>query len=283
MYLLPIFSKIILFTDDTTLLNSCNNIHFLKYSLKHDMALLMDWYHANQLSLNVNKTVLVKFWPTATPFKIKIGDVELPNSKSTKFLGVMVDECLTWNDHVGKIHSKLNSNKMLLVTAKNLLPTSALRKLYFAHIYSHLSYSLVVWGSMMSKSSYNSLYKLQKDCVRLIAKAKGNSSAKPLFSDLKIIRLPDLIENELCKLGYRLDKKIFPIPIVDLFHRNSGKKTHKYDMRQKTLPNIQRQTTPLFNKSFLCKSLMLCGKLPTRIKHVTTLKGFCQNLKTLNN
>ena len=33
VYLLPTFSKIILFTDDTTLLNSCNNIHFLKYDM----------------------------------------------------------------------------------------------------------------------------------------------------------------------------------------------------------------------------------------------------------
>ena len=166
VYLLLTFSKIILFADDTTLLNSCNNIHFLKYSFKHNMALLMDWYCANQLSLNVNKTVLVKFWPSATPFKIKIGDVELPNSKSAKFLGVIVDESLIWNDHAGKIHSKLNSN-MLLVTAKNLLPASALRKHYFAHIYSHLSYSLVVWGLMISKSSSNSLYKLQKDLCKM--------------------------------------------------------------------------------------------------------------------
>ena len=139
IYLLPTFSKIILFADDTTLINSCKNVHFLKYSLEHDMS-------ANQLSLNVNKTILIKFWPDSKPFTLKIGDVKLNNSSSAKFLGMMVDECLTWNAHVGNLCSKIQANKMLLVNAKHLLPTDALKKIYFAHIYTHLTYSLVVWA-----------------------------------------------------------------------------------------------------------------------------------------
>ena len=58
----------------------------------------MDWYRANQLSLNVNKTVLVKFWPSGNPFTIKVGDIELANSKCTKFLGITLDEDLSWDD-----------------------------------------------------------------------------------------------------------------------------------------------------------------------------------------
>ena len=63
IYLLPTFSKIILFVDDTTLVNSAKNVNFLRYTLEHDMSLLIDWYKVNQLSLNISKTVLIKFWP----------------------------------------------------------------------------------------------------------------------------------------------------------------------------------------------------------------------------
>ena len=59
--LLPTYLKIILFADDTTLLYSHKNAKFLKYALEHDMALLSEWYKANKLSLNVYKTVLLKF------------------------------------------------------------------------------------------------------------------------------------------------------------------------------------------------------------------------------
>ena len=63
MHLLLTFSSIILFADDTTHFNSAKNTQFLRYSLEHDMSLLMDGYRANKLSLNIDKTVLLKFWP----------------------------------------------------------------------------------------------------------------------------------------------------------------------------------------------------------------------------
>ena len=63
------------------------------------MLLLTNWYKANQLSLNVSKTVLIKFWPEGKTFKIKIGNTEITNSHYTKFLGVIVDECLDWKEH----------------------------------------------------------------------------------------------------------------------------------------------------------------------------------------
>ena len=71
MHLLPTFSSIILFADNTTLFNSARNTQFLKYSLEHDISLLMDWYQANKLSLNFNKTVLLKFWPGKHGFYIR--------------------------------------------------------------------------------------------------------------------------------------------------------------------------------------------------------------------
>ena len=66
--------------------------------MEHDMALLSDWYKANQLSLNIDKTVLLKFWPTE-PFVLKVGKKTLENSPSTRFLGVIVDDSLSWKDH----------------------------------------------------------------------------------------------------------------------------------------------------------------------------------------
>ena len=110
----------LLFADDTMLLNSAKNVNFLCYSLKHNMVLLTNWYKANQLSLNMNKTVLIKFWSNGKPFKIKVGDTEIKNIHYTKFLGVMVDECLDWKEHCNT-NSKLLANKRLLMNAHNLL------------------------------------------------------------------------------------------------------------------------------------------------------------------
>ena len=86
---LPTYSHIILFADDTTLLSSHKHVHFLRYMLEHDMNMLIDLYKANQLSLNVDKTILLKFWSNNTPFNIHIEQEIISNSNSAKFLGIV--------------------------------------------------------------------------------------------------------------------------------------------------------------------------------------------------
>ena len=68
IYRLPTYSRILLFADNTTLIFSHKNIKFFRYDLEHDMSLLMSWYKANKLSLNLGKTVLLKYWPDAKVF-----------------------------------------------------------------------------------------------------------------------------------------------------------------------------------------------------------------------
>ena len=118
IYLLPTFSKIILFADDTILVNSAKNVNFLRYTLKHDMSLLIDWYKVNQLSLNTSKTVLIKFWPNNDKeFQIKIGQADVINQTHKKFLGVIIDDHLTWCEHCNTLYNKLLVNKWLLQNA----------------------------------------------------------------------------------------------------------------------------------------------------------------------
>ena len=163
--LLPLFSNVILFADDTTLFANARNDQLLRFHLEHDMLLLTNWYKANKLSLNVNKTVLLKFWPTGSSFDIQVSNTTLSNQHFTKFLGVMIDDKLSWNAHLNKVYNKLLANKRLLMNSKNLLPEFCLRKIYFAHIYSHLTYGISVWGTMCSKSYQKVLYQLQQRCV----------------------------------------------------------------------------------------------------------------------
>ena len=131
---LPLFSSIILFADDTTLLSSAQNDKLLRFHLEHDMLILMDWYKANKLSLNVDKTVMLRFW-SSTDFIINVGNTTISNTHCTSYLGVLIDDKLTWKEHTNQLYCKLLTNKHLLLNAKNLLPEFCLRKIYFAHIY----------------------------------------------------------------------------------------------------------------------------------------------------
>ena len=160
--LLPTYSKIILFADDTILLCSHKNMKFLKYASEHDMSVLSDWYRVNKLSLNVYKTVLLKFWPEGKSFDINIEGVPLINDHHVKFLGVWLDDCLTWKEHSNAVLNRVKANQKLLTNAKNMLDEKSLMTIYNVHIYSHLGYCIVVWGSMLNADAEISYIRLKK-------------------------------------------------------------------------------------------------------------------------
>ena len=64
-----------------------------------------------QLSLNLQKTVLISFWPDKTSAPIKLPGFNIPQVTSTKFLGVQIDDTLHWQQQISNIHNKLTANK----------------------------------------------------------------------------------------------------------------------------------------------------------------------------
>ena len=175
--------------------------------------LLLNWYKANKLSLKLCKTVLLKFWPDNNAFEINVNGIWLQNEKYTKFLGIFVDDTLSWKEHANKVINRVHVNRKLLSNSKNLLSANALRNVYHAHIYSHLTYGLVVWGSMLDNIDRNTIYKAQKQCVQIITHSKQTAHTDPLFKKLNMLHFPDLIRLELVKLGYRLTNRLVPLPI----------------------------------------------------------------------
>ena len=184
--------------------------------MEHDMSMLMDWFKANQLSLNVEKTIMIKFWSNNTPFEVNIEKLTIKNSKSTKFLGVIIDDNLTWNDHVNAFYNKLLSNKRLLQNAKKLPLNVTLKHIYYAHIHSHLIYGLSIWGSMIMKKMKKILHQIQTTCLKFMSNKKQDYPQSGIYTQHAILPFPMLIKQELIKLGYKLSSNHLPTPLKHL-------------------------------------------------------------------
>ena len=89
----------------------------------------------------------------------------IPNVQSTKFLGVFIDDTMSWKTHAEYLHNKLSMNRHLLQISKNKLDKDSLRKVYFSHIHSHLVYGIKVWGPSMYAGSLDMLNKQQNKCI----------------------------------------------------------------------------------------------------------------------
>ena len=128
-------SKAILFADDTTLYASSDDIAHLYKTVNHDLENLTDWFRANKLSLNTNKTHYMLFshnrqlYPP-DQYTIQIESNIIDRKNCCKFLGLLIDDKLTWSEHIAYVHSKLSKSLYAMNRSKYLIPSQYLKTLY---------------------------------------------------------------------------------------------------------------------------------------------------------
>ena len=106
------------------------------------------WLKANKLSLNVKKTHFMFFSPPRKKAefsnRLTIQGENINQVHETKFLGVMVDDKLSWACHINYISKKVSKGIGILYKARKYLPKSCLVTLYYSFIYPYLNYCLEV-------------------------------------------------------------------------------------------------------------------------------------------
>ena len=141
--------KFIHFADDTTIYLSGRDLNVLCRDICTELTKVDDWLMANRLSLNIDKTKFMIF--THNDFDIdectiKIRDSTLSYVKSIKFLGIHIDDRLSYNVHLASLVKQLSRVRGVLYRISNFLPPNIVRKLYYCLFYSRMIYGCVVWG-----------------------------------------------------------------------------------------------------------------------------------------
>ena len=100
------------------------------------------WFKANGSSLNVEKTNCTLFHRNSIKGKIplklpalQIGNKIIERTPFIKFLGVILDENLSWRDYIKTVENKLAKNGGLLYRAKQFLDETSLETIYFSYIF----------------------------------------------------------------------------------------------------------------------------------------------------
>ena len=156
-----------------------------------DLQNISDWFKANKLTLNISKSVYMIFSrKNHTDIDLRLGDNKLPKVTTTKFLGMWIDQNLNWNEHLSKLKTKVKRNLTLLKIGQRHLNTHTKKMLYYAQIYSHLSYGLILWGNMVSNTQLTSIQKLQNQAIRLVDSSQHNIECS--YKNLGIMKLHKL-------------------------------------------------------------------------------------------
>jgi len=262
------------FADDTTVFHYHNDIDALTYELNSELSLLNEWFIANRLSLNTNKTSFMFFSDRKTPINpvIRISDTILKRVSNSKFLGIVLDDGLSFVPHIDGLCKQISQAVGMLNRLSAVMPHAARVLVYFSLIYSKLTYGIIVWGC----GNVNHLNKLERVVARahrvvnrefrgrvLNRRFFSVSSAHKYFTAIKFFKS--------VKLNHHLH-------FTNMFE--TLRPSHDHDTRF----SISNYNVPLYsktkcNKSFCYQSVNVWNSLPDYLKQCNSLELFKKQLK----
>ena len=232
-------SSVFHFADDTSLLNANHSMKKINRQVNHDLKLLCVWLRANKLSLNAKKTELIIFKSKnkciTKKLNFRISGQKLYPTDHVKYLGITLDQHLSWEMHLKILTTKLNRAAGMLAKIRYYLPYETLLNVYYAIFNSHLIYGCQIWGQGNSQHTHK-ISSIQNKTLRIIHFKTYMDPVNPLFQKSKVIKLDDYISILNCLFAYDHNKNNLPVAFEKFFLQVN--EIHNYNTRSSVNNNL---------------------------------------------
>ena len=252
LYNVSKFLFYILYADDTCVLLNGKHLDELIVLINKELNLLFTWLQANKQSHNGQKTYYIIFHRariklTDYSSNIVMGDSIITATNEIKYLGVIIDNKITWIPHITYVKNKVSKGIGIIYKARKYLKRHTLINLYHSYTYPYLIYCIEAWGNA-THCHLEQLYLTQKKVARIISFSNYNTPSKDIFKQLHILPLNKLVVNRIGIMMYKYDNNLLPLAINELFTTNSD--VHNYTTRQKHLLHVNKSNINIYSKSF---------------------------------
>ena len=288
-----------LFADDTNIFVTGKNYNEATTRANSILDAVFRYTLANKLHINLEKTCFMHFKPKAQSDDIEknvltINGIEIEEVTETKFLGITIDNQLSWNSHITSLTKKLKCCVGQINRISNLIPKELYKSIYHTLYESHLNYGITVWGGT-SKAKLRPLFIGQKHCIRILFGDKEayldkfntavrarpvqeqklgqeffeKEHSKPIFNSNEIMTVYNLYNCQLLNSMYKLLKLRTPIAIYSCLKISQRKETLLYVPKQFSESFIYCATT-LWNSFLTCPEGLLAKSVTTGLGSIKT-------------
>ena len=123
--------------------------------------------------------------------------------KDTKYLGVYVDQHLSWDVQIANMVKKISKALGMLRYSKQYLPIKSVQTMYESLVELYFRYCCLVRGSTELRPALDKLQKLQNLAARIVTNSPYNAYALPIIRELGWQTVDDLIVEETLKMVYK--------------------------------------------------------------------------------
>ena len=271
-----------LFADDTTIFIISDQISTLQASLQLCLNLANLWLIKNGLKLNTSKTKSMLIHSSkkkaTTSLQLSVDGGIVEQVRCFKFLGVLVNNTLTWSDHVSMVCSKVSRSLNLLCRLSWFLPQPLLLLFLKSYILPTFDYCDIVWSGC-TKNEARQLETLLNFSCRTVLRKRKDYSASAARRELGLPTLTSRRKLHTAQMVFKCLSSNTPSYLSHLFsHPPSHYCTRSSSSSQLNLPPLR---TSLGQRCFSFMGASIWRSLPVHVRGVTDFKVFstlCEQL-----
>ena len=269
-----------IFADDTNVFFQCKTADELITQGQNIMISLNSWFKHNKMTLNVDKTSFTIFKSNRLkinnlPNQINFLDTKITRSPHVKFLGMILDENLTWDHHISEICNKLKSLFHIFYNIRDYLSKQDIKTLYYSLIYSRIKYGITLYGQA-TKKQVRRVQILQNQLLKVLGKNEFKYSTDTLHSDYDLLKVNDITKHETLTFVHKYHTNCLP-PVFDNYFVSFS---HNYNTRFGSQSYIiDNHASSAAALSVKIVGVKLWNQLDNDLKLIPTRKKFRNKLK----
>ena len=271
-----------MYADDVAIYCSGKDINEVTTSLNSDLAEVVRWTECNHLKINVSKTQYMvlgnKAMRSGQDVHLRLPDEIVPSVSFVKYLGLLIDDDLSWKSHILAIRKKAFAAISSIRQVSRYLSVDTRKLLYNTLVLPHLQYCSTVWLPCSQALSLR-LERVQNYSMRVILNQPPRTPSAFLRKQLNWTTLAQRRQNHMLSQVHRCLIGRAPQYLRDKFVRNSC----FYSSTRGNL-HIPQPRTNMLKYSFEYQGVFHYNKLPYEIKEKSDVFSFKRalRLKTLD-
>ena len=122
---------------------------------------------------------------------LRLGDAVINKVENAKFLGILLDQHLSWNENISNVVRKLAKYVPIMYASRRYCSEKCLKLIYNCLVYSNLIYCNSIWG-YCTKTALQPLFIMQKKIIRGMAGVSLYDSSRPFFNSFSLLLLDNI-------------------------------------------------------------------------------------------
>ena len=266
------------FADDNTIYRRDKDLDIVLEDLQYDMKILLNWFKINSMKPNPKKFQFMILGKTSRlPVILNINHIKIRESQKVVLLGLTIDNCLTFKDHIDTLCRNASYKLHALRRIRKYLTPEKAKLLYNAFISSQFNYASIIW-MFCRKTDYLKMARIQYKALKIVF--GSNKSFEDLLLHSNEVSIHQKHLRQLITEVYKSLTDQSPEFIKPFFTF----KEMPYNLRNGLILNLpSARTTYYGTNSIIFRACQVWNKLPLFIKQSPTLLEFKNNMKILRN